>query len=484
MSETQNTLKLTMPVADAKHMVRVLNKVANSSTLSHSMTQFVSDTVGAVTLHAEADGSGSGYGITYVTQEYPKVAASAPGVTMAAPAAEVKKKLQAAIKATAKGEDVSVVFPVVPGTSECTLDGYVRADRRATKYSVMLANKDVLVLKKRNRFLRDEKQRFEVLAFAYSPGREVADVYSATRRVIAHCTLPVLNAVVRGDWEEANTSTSDLVAGDVFLPIAYDVWDVYQSAKRGSANTVIEHTGNGEHIILSGNGTVVRYVSLGESGNGRQVRKYLQNLHKDNKAGVSANHQTFPAVCFDRKKLKEELENLVKSTGGSPGSKNLDSNVLIRGNEQGGLTFSVRNWDNLQITEAKSEAVLASSDKVVWEPTTYYCTNPENKEQLEEADRQPVTYNTRSLLRVLTMTDDEFVTLMPPKYFSDTMLVFLSNNPGSDLAHGSWVFLPCTMMELSRRREQKIRDNTTKDKKRRPQNTFNPHIKDRTSDAQ
>ena len=124
-----------------------------------------------------------------------------------------------------------------------------------------------------------------------------------------------------------------------------------------------------------------------------------------------------------------------------------------------------------------------ASEQVLWEPTTHYYTNPENKEQLEEADRQPVTYNTRSLLHVLTMTDDEFVTLMPPKYFSDTMVVFLSNNPGSDLVHGSWVFLPCTMMELSQRREQKIRDNTTEDKKQRPQTTFNPQI-DRTSDAQ
>jgi len=39
------------------------------------------------------------------------------------------------------------------------------------------------------------------------------------------------------------------------------------------------------------------------------------------------------------------------------------------------------------------------------------------------------------------------------------------------------------MMELSQRREQKIRDNTTEDKKQRPQTTFNPQI-DRTSDAQ
>ena len=483
MTTTSSTLKLTMTVADAKHMVRVLNKAANSSTLSHSTAQFVSDTVRAVTLHAEADGNGSGYGITYVTQEYPKVAASAPGVTMAAPAAEVKKKLQAAIKGITGGM-VSVVLPVVPGTSECTLDGYVRVDRRATEYSVMLANKDVLALKKRNRFLRDEKQRFEMLAFAYSLGREVADVYSATRRVIAHCKLPVLNAVVRGNWEEANTSTSDLVAGDVFLPIAYDVWDVYQGAKRGSGYTVIEHTGDGGHIILSGGGTVVRYVSLGEAATGQRVHKYLQNLHKDNKAGVSANHQTFPTVCFDRKKLKEELENLVKSVGGNPGSKNLDSNVLIRSNEQGGLTFVVRNWDNLQITEAKSEAVLASSDKVVWEPTTYYCTNPDNKEQREEEDRQPVTYNTLSLLRTLTMTDNEYVGLMPPKYFSDTMLVFLSDDPQGYSPYGSWVFLPCTMMEVSLRREEKIRNNTTQDKKRRPQNTFNPHIKDHTSDAQ
>lgn len=477
MTETNSTITFTMTVADAKHMVRVLTKTMTGSTLSHSTAQFVSDTVRAVTLHAEADGSGSEYGITYVTQDYPKVTASATGVTMAAPAVELKKKLQGAVK-DVTGGTVSVVLPIVSGVSECTLDGYTSVDRRATNYSVMLANKDVLALKKRNRFLRDEKQRFEMLAFAYSLGCEVADVYSATRRVIAHCTLPVLNAVVRGNWEEANTSTSDLVAGDVLLPIAYDVWDVYQGAKRGSGYTVIEHTGDGGHIILSGGGTVVRYVSLGESGNGRQVRNYLQNLHKDNKAGVSANHHTLPVVWFDRKKLKEELENLVKSVGGNPGSKNLDSNVLIRSNEQGGLTFSVRNWDNLQITEAKSEAVLASSDKVVWEPTTYYCTNPENKEQLEEADRQPVTYNTRSLLLVLTMTDDEFVTLMPPKYFSDTMVVFLSNNPGADLAHGSWVFLPCTMMELSRRREQKIRDNATQDTKRRPQNTFNPHIKD------
>ena len=482
MSETQNTLKLTMPVADAKHMVRVLTKTMTGSTLNHAQAQFVSDTVGAVTLHTEATGTGSGYGITYVTQEYPKVAASAPGVTMATPAVELKKKLQGAVK-DVTGGTVSVVLPIVSGVSECTLDGYTSVDRRATEYSVMLANKDVLALKKRNRFLRDEKQRFEMLAFAYSLGREVADVYSATRWVIAHCKLPVLNAVVRGNWEEANTSTSDLVAGDVFLPIAYDVWDLYVNAKRGSANTVIEHTADGGHIILSGSGTVVRYVSLGEAAVGQRVRKYLQKLHKDNKGGVSANHQSLPTVCLDRKKLLEEVKNLVKSVGGNPGLKTLDSNICFRGNESGDIAFVVRNWANLQITEANSKAVRDSSDKLVWEPTTHYYTNPENKEQLEEEDRQLVTYNTRSLLRVLTMTDDEFITLMQPKYFTETMVVFPSNTPDSVSHHGLWVFLPCTMMEPSQRREQKIRENTTKDKKQRPQTTFNPQI-DRTSDAQ
>ena len=103
---------------------------------------------------------------------------------------------------------------------------------------------------------------------------------------------------------------------------------------------------------------------------------------------------------------------------------------------------------------------------------------------MEEDNRQPVTYNTRSLLRVLTMTDDECITLMPPKYFGETMVVFPSNTPDSVSPHGLWVFLPCTMMELSQRREQKIRNNTTEDKKRRPQNTFNPHIKDRAADTQ
>lgn len=483
MNATQNTLKLTMPAADAKHMVRVLNKAANSSTLSHSMAQFVSDTVGAVTLHTEADGTGSGYGITYVTQEYPKVAANTPGVTVAAPAPEVKKKLHGAIK-DAKDNTVTIAFPTVPGTSECTLGGYAGVDFQETKYSVMVANKDLRTLDKQNSFVREQKAGLEVVMLAYSLGCEAADVYSATRRVITHCKLPVLNTVVRDNWEEANTSTSDLVAGDVFLPIAYDVWDVYQSAKRGSANTVIEHTDDGGHIILSGGGTVVRYVSLGEDANGQRVRKYLQKLHKDNKAGVSENHQSRPTVCFDRKKLLEEIKNLVKSVDGNPGSKNLDSNICIRGNESGGITFVVRNWANLQVAEANSKAVRDSSDKLVWEPTTHYYTNPENKEQLEEDNRQPVTYNTRSLLRVLTMTDDECITLMPPKYFGETMVVFPSNTPDSVSPHGLWVFLPCTMMELSQHREQKIRDNTTEDKKRRPQNTFNPHIKDRTSDAQ
>lgn len=483
MNATQNTLKLTMTVADAKHMVRVLTKTMTGSTLNHAQAQFVSDTVGTVTLHTEATGTSSGYGITYVTQDYPKATASATGVTMATPAVELKKKLQGAVK-DVTGGTVSVVLPIVSDVSECTLDGYTSVDRRATKYSVMLANKDTHTVGKQSRFARDKKQGFEVVAFAYSPGGSAANVYISTRQVIAHHQMPVLNAVVLGNWEEVNTSASDLVAGDVFLPIAYDVWDVYQGAKCGSAHTVIEHTGDGGRIILSGGGTVVRYVSLGEAANGQRVRKYLQKLHKDNKAGVSENHQSRPTVCFDRKKLLEEIKNLVKSVGGNPGSKNLDFNVLIRSNEQGGLTFVVRNWDNLQITEISSEAVRDSSDKVVWEPTTYYCTNPENKEQLEEEDRQPVTYNTLSLLRTLTMTDNEYVGLMPPKYFSDTMLVFLSDDPQGCAPCGSWVFLPGTMMELSQRREQKIRDNTTEDKKRRPQNTFNPHIKDRVADTQ
>lgn len=485
MNATQNTLKLTMPAADAKHMVRVLNKAANSSTLSHSMAQFVSDTAGAVTLHTEADGTGFGYGITYVTQEYPKVAANTPGVTMAAPTAEVKKKLQDAIKGITGGT-VSVVLPIVSGASECTLDGYMRVDRRHTKYSVMLSNKDVLTLKKQNSFLRDTKQGLEVMALAYSPGCWVVDVYSATRQVIAHHQMRVLNAVVLGNWEDADDPSGDLVAGDVLLPITYDVWDVYQGAKRGSTNTVIEHTGDGGHIILSGGGTVVRYVSLGESANGQRVRKYLRELHEDHKAGVSANHDKLPVVCFDRKKLLEELKNLVKSVGGSPGSKNLDSNTLIQSNKSDGATFVVRNWANLQVAEADSDAVRGSSGGVTWEPTTHYYTDTENKEQLEEEDRQPVTYNTRSLLRALTMTDNKYVGLMPPKYFSETMLVFLSDDPQGYSPCGSWVFLPCTMMEVSLRREEKIRDNTTEDQKRRPQNTLNPqqprnHRKDTSS---
>lgn len=125
MSETQNTIKLTMTVADAKHMVRVLTKTIAVSTLNHAQAQFVSDTVGAVTLHTEATGTSSGYGITYVTQDYPKVTASATGVTMATPAVELKKKLQGAVK-DVTGGTVSVVLPIVSDVSECTLDGYTR----------------------------------------------------------------------------------------------------------------------------------------------------------------------------------------------------------------------------------------------------------------------------------------------------------------------------------------------------------------------
>ena len=482
MSETQNTLKLTMTVADAKHMARILTKTANSSTLNHSMAQFVSNTVRAVTLHVEADITGSGCGITYMTQEYIKVTASTPGVTVATPAPEMKKKLQKAIK-TAENNTVTITFPTVPGASECSLSSYADVDRKDTEYSVMISSKHMSALGKQSRFSRDEKQGFEVVTLAYPLGREMADVYSTTRHVIAHHQLPVLNAVVRGNWEDANISTSELVAGDVFLPISYDVWDVYQSAKRGVAHTIIEHTGDAGHIILSGDGTVVRYVSLGEYGNGRHVRKYLRELHEDHKVGVAANHQTLPAVWFDRKKLKEELENLVKSVGGSPGSKTLDSNTCVRGNESGGLTFTVRNWANLQVAEDDSAAVRGSSGQVVWEPTTRYYTEPENKEQLEEEDRQPVTYNTLSLLRALTMTDNEYVGLMPPKYFSDTMVVFLSDDPQEVSPGGSWVLLPCTMMEVSLRREEKIRSTTTESKKIRRGNTFNPHIKDQDKAA-
>lgn len=482
MSETQNTLKLTMTVADAKHMVRVLTKTIAGSTFSHSMAQFVSDTVGAVTLHTEAAGTGSGHGVTYVTQEYPEVTASAPGVAMAASAAELKKALQAAVKGVTGGT-VSFVFSVAPGASECTLDGYAGVDRRDTRYSVMLTNKDVHTVGKQSRFARDEKQGFEIVAFAYSLGGSAADVYISTRQVIAHHQMRVLNAVVRGSWEEVEDPSGDLVAGDLFLPIAYDVWDVYQGAKRGSAHTVIEHTGDAGHIVLSGGGTVVRYVSLGESGNGRQVRNYLRGLHEDHKAGVAENHQTLPVVWFDRKKLKEELGNLVKSVGGSPGSKTLDSNTCVRGNESGGLTFTVRNWANLQVAEDDSAAVRGSSGQVVWDPTTRYYTEPENKEQLEEEDRQPVTYKTLSLLRTLTMTDNEYVGLMPPKYFSDTMVVFLSDDPQEVSPGGSWVLLPCTMMEVSLRREEKIRRTTTESKKIRRGNTFNPHIKEQDKAA-
>ena len=475
---TETRITLAMSAADAKHMVRVLTKAAAGLTLHQVKAQFVSNTVGVVTLHTEASDTGSGYGTTYVTQEYPKVAANTLGATVAAPAAAVKKTIRFALKNTPKGEEVNVTLPAAAAGR--TLGYHAGADHAHPEFSVAISSEDVRTLDKSNRFLRGQQTGFEVVAIAYTLGCEVADVYSMNRRVVAHHQVPVVKPAALGEQHQGEPSVG---SGDVLLPVPYDVWDVYTSAQRGPSHTVVEHTGDGGHIILSGGGTVVRYVSLGEDANGQMVRKYLRKLHEDNKGGSSANHHKLPSVRFDRKKLLKELKTLVQSVAGKPGSKNLDSNTCIRSNGSGGITLAVRNWANLQTDEADSQAVRDASEQVLWEPTTHYYTNPENKEQLEEADRQPVTYNTRSLLHVLTMTDDEFVTLMPPKYFSDTMVVFLSNNPGSDLVHGSWVFLPCTMMELSQRREQKIRDNTTEDKKQRPQTTFNPQI-DRTSDAQ
>ena len=145
-----------------------------------------------------------------------------------------------------------------------------------------------------------------------------ADVYSMNRRVVAHHQVPVVNPAALGEQHQGEPSVG---SGDVLLPVPYDVWDVYTSAQRGPSHTVVEHTGDGGHIILSGGGTVVRYVSLGEAANGQRVRKYLQKLHKDNKAVVSENHQSRPTVCFDRKKLLEEIGNLVKSAEGAVGRR-------------------------------------------------------------------------------------------------------------------------------------------------------------------
>ena len=71
MTETRETITLTMPADDAEHMVTVLTKLETASTMRHVNVQLVTDNTGAVTLCATAYATAHGFGITQLTQHYP-----------------------------------------------------------------------------------------------------------------------------------------------------------------------------------------------------------------------------------------------------------------------------------------------------------------------------------------------------------------------------------------------------------------------------
>ena len=64
-----------------------------------------------------------------------------------------------------------------------------------------------------------------------------------------------------------------------------------------------------------------------------------------------------------------------------------------------------------------------------------------------ECERRLVTYNTLSMLNGLTTCRGKWVSVMPPKYFTDDLIVYVHADPDTAGDKGSWFMLPLSKTE-------------------------------------
>lgn len=453
MTETRETITLTMPADDAEHMVTVLTKLETASTMRHVNVQLVTDNTGAVTLCATAYATAHGFGITQLTQHYPNSTGDmADIVTFVLAASDLKKRLRERTQTAGKAESISITLEVAPNTTvnsvcESPVKPPVQYENTFT-----IGQKELNTLQVRHTYTRFKDTGFEMMNIVYTPGNTMGHVYSTNRYVTTQQGVQLvesatLNTKSKSGKKGARSRSTKPATVDVFLDVTYDTVAVYNAAAGKSGNSVVKHDTDGSFTITHGN-TILFQTVMGTTSKVISVKKYFVDLHSKNTAGQLRDKDDLtPMVRVNRKKLVDTLKNLIKETGGHGNSLHLT--VLIRNTDDvtgTGVELLLRNWDN---HHSATDTIPSIQDggTVRWEPTVRCAQDEDNTEELEERERRLVTYNVRSMLHGLATCQGKWVNMMPPKYFTDDLIVYVHDKPDNVGDKESWFMVPLSKTE-------------------------------------
>ena len=371
MTETRETITLTMPADDAEHMVTVLTKLETASTMRHVNVQLVTDNTGAVTLCATAYATAHGFGITQLTQHYPNSTGDmADIVTFVLAASDLKKRLRERTQTAGKAESISITLEVAPNTTvnsvcESPVKPPVQYENTFT-----IGQKELNTLQVRHTYTRFKDTGFEMMNIVYTPGNTMGHVYSTNRYVITCQVTRFTESSVIADGEsvagedDGRSQADRPGAVDVSLELTYGTVAAYNTAGAAGGVSVVKHDTAGNFTITDGETTLVQTV-MGDSGKALAVQKYFMDLHSDSMAGtVREENSLVPMARFKHKTLVNTLKGLVEATGGGSNSYNANSTVLIRNVDDAadtGVEFLVRNWGDDQTAARTIPAALNGS---------------------------------------------------------------------------------------------------------------------------
>lgn len=453
MQETQKNVTFTIPTKDAKHMVTILTKLETASALKHVNAQFVTNGTGEVALCTEAYATAHGFGITQLTQHYPNsIGDMANIVTFVLAASDLKSRLRERTQTADKGESISLTLEVAPNTTVNSVCESPVKPPVEYEYTFTIGQKELNTLQARHTYTRFKDTGFEMMNIVYTPGSTMGHVYSTNRYVTTHQDVQFIEYVTlknksKNGKKGSRSQATKPEIGDVFLDVTYDTMAVYNAAAGKSGNSVVKHDTDGSFTITHGNTTLFQTV-MGTTSKVISVKKYFVDLHSKNTAGQLRDKDDLtPMVRVNRKKLVDTLKNLIKETGGHGNSLHLT--VLIRNTDDvtgTGVELLLRNWDNHRSATGAVPSVQ-DGGTVRWEPTVRHPQGEDNAEEAEERERRLVTYNVRSMLHGLATCQGEWVNMMPPKYFTDDLIVYVHDEPDNVGDKGSWFMVPLSKTE-------------------------------------
>jgi hypothetical protein len=420
-------ITITLPYIHAHHMVKILTKTTSisDSTKESPQVQFTNSTDDKVTFTVTIPTS---TGMIEVTQECSGVRMDPLGVSARVPAGTVRKQLSKALEDG--GSWVSVSLPK-QSVSEALFASLEDSPQLRLGSVFQMKTSVVRTLRKRHSYLWSQNTVGGLIGVAYTDNGDCAHVYGTNHMLTTHYMAPIITPKNSGGSPQ-----------QCFLVLDYEVLALYETMSQGTVS-MFSHD-DSTCVIMDEEGTMLTYrcePSL-RDGNRALEGKYLLGVHEGNVRGELQDRLTGGCVTFERASLLAVLRDIVKRAGGKPLSYTLDARVRV---EQGQdvCCLMVENRGN----GASGVVVpIKSADGVVWEPTTKYHVTLENQREVEERDRCPVTYPARFLLDGLHAGRGEYVTLTPPQYFTDPLMVFCHDDPNNPTGSGDWWMLPGTMI--------------------------------------